>query len=111
MHAQIRIGDSTIMMGDEHPHMGGKSPATLGAITGSLYLYVEDVDAAFQKAVGAGAKGDFPPGNMFWGDRMCSVTDPFGHVWALATHIEDVPIEDMDRRRSEFFASMAKKRG
>src|SRR5262249_47774048 len=93
MHAQIRIGDSPIMLNDEFPNMGCQSPASLGSSSGSLFLYVEDVDAAFQKAVAAGAKPEMPPANMFWGDRFAKVKDPFGHAWALATHVEDVTPE------------------
>ncbi|HKI36497.1 MAG TPA: VOC family protein [Gemmataceae bacterium] len=106
MHAQIRIGDSPIMLADEHPNMGCKSPASLGNSTGTLMLYVEDVDAAFQRAVAAGARADMPPANMFWGDRFAKVTDPFGHAWSLATHIEDVSPEECGRRGQEFFARM-----
>ena len=109
-HAQIRIGDSIIMLSDEFPGMGGKSPATIGAVTSSLYLYLEDVDAAFQKAVAAGAQATFPPMDMFWGDRMCTVTDPFAHMWTLASHIEDVSPAELQRRGPEFQAQMAKKK-
>jgi PhnB protein len=106
MHAEIRIGDSAIMLGEEHPQMGNPSPSKLGATTCTLFLYVDDVDAAYQKAVAAGARGDMPPADMFWGDRYSKVTDPFGHSWALATHIEDVSHEEMARRGREFFTRM-----
>jgi PhnB protein len=106
MHAQIRIGDSPITLADEFPNMGGKAPSTVGGATGGIMLYVQDVDAAFQQAVGAGAKVDTPPTDMFWGDRFARVTDPFGHAWALATHIEDVTPEEMGRRGQEFLARM-----
>src|SRR5262249_48298194 len=108
MHAQLRVGDSHIMLSDEFPNMGGKSPASLGSSTASIFLYVEDVDAAFQKAVAAGARGEMPPADMFWGDRFAKVTDPFGHSWSLATHIEDVTPEECARRGQEFFARMGK---
>jgi uncharacterized glyoxalase superfamily protein PhnB len=111
MHAQIRIGDSPIMLGDEHPNMGCKSPATLGNTTGNLMIYVEDVDAAFKKAVAAGARADMPPADMFWGDRFAKVTDPFGHSWSLATHIEDVSHEECLRRGQEFMAKMGQNCG
>jgi PhnB protein len=108
MHAEIKIGDSPIMMSDEFPNMGNKSPATLGGTTGSIMLYFEDVDAAFQKAVAAGATPEMPPADMFWGDRFAKITDPFGHSWSLATHIEDVSPEEMARRGQEFLCNMAK---
>ena len=108
MHAEIKIGDSPIMMSDEFPNMGNKSPTTLGGTTGSIMLYFEDVDAAFQKAVAAGAKPEMPPADMFWGDRFAKITDPFGHSWSLATHIEDVSPEEMARRGQEFLCNMAK---
>jgi PhnB protein len=111
MHAEIRIGDSPIMLGDEFPDMGGKSPSSLGGCTGGIMLYVQDVDVAFQKAVGAGAKADMPPADMFWGDRYAKLTDPFGHSWSLATHIEDVAPDEMARRGREFFEQMAKGNG
>jgi uncharacterized glyoxalase superfamily protein PhnB len=108
MHAEIRIGDSPIMLGDEFPNMGCKSPTSLGHSTGSLFIYVEDVDAAFQKAVGCGAAVQMPPADMFWGDRFAKVTDPFGHTWALATRFEDVSPEECARRGQEFMARMEK---
>jgi PhnB protein len=108
MHAEIRIGNSPIMLSDEFPNMGAKAPTTVGSPTGSIYLYVEDVDAAFNKAVAAGAKGDMPPTDMFWGDRFAKVSDPFGHGWSLATHIEDVSPEEMARRGREFQERMSK---
>ena len=107
VHAEIKIGDSPIMLGDENPSMGQKSPTTLCGTASSIMLYFDDVDAAFQKAVAAGAKPDMPPMDMFWGDRYAKVTDPFGHAWSLGTHIEDVSPEEMGRRGQEFFAKMA----
>lgn len=107
MHAEIKIGDSLIFLCDEFPNMGNRSPQTLGATTMSIMLYVEDVDAAFARAVEAGAKPLFPPQDMFWGDRFTKVADPFGHEWAMATHIEDVSPEECRRRSEAFFAQMA----
>ena len=109
MHAEIQVGDSRVMLADEHPGMGCASPASLGQATGSLYLYVPDVDAAFQRAVAAGAKVVMPVTDMFWGDRFGAVDDPSGHRWGLATHVEDPTPEQMAHRQREFFASMAKK--
>ena len=109
MHAEIRVGTSRIMLGDEAPSMGCLAPVTLGGPGGSLYVYVPDVDAAFKQAVAAGAKALMPVTDMFYGDRFGQVEDPSGHRWGLATHVEDLSPEEMARRQREFFASMAKK--
>jgi uncharacterized glyoxalase superfamily protein PhnB len=109
MHAEIRVGTSRIMLGDEAPSMGCLAPVTLGGPGGSLYVYVPDVDAAFKQAVAAGAKALMPVTDMFYGDRFSQVEDPSGHRWGLATHVEDLAPEEMARRQREFFASMAKK--
>lgn len=109
MHAEIRVGTSRIMLGDEAPAMGCLAPVTLGGPGGSLYVYVPDVDAAFKQAVAAGAKALMPVTDMFYGDRLGQVEDPSGHRWGLATHVEDLAPEEMARRQREFFASMAKK--
>jgi len=109
MHAEIRVGNSRIMLGDESPAMGCLAPVTLGGPGGSLYVYVPDVDAAFKRAVAAGAKVLMPVTDMFYGDRFGQVEDPSGHRWGLATHVEEVAPEEMMRRQREFFASMAKK--
>jgi PhnB protein len=104
-HAEIKIGDSIIMLSSE---MGpNRSPQTLGGSAAGIFLYVEDVDSVFNQAVGAGAKADMPPTNMFWGDRFGKLTDPFGHLWSLATHIEDVAPEEMERRGREAMAQSA----
>ncbi|MBL0209784.1 MAG: VOC family protein [Holophagaceae bacterium] len=97
-HAEIRIGDSPIMLADEHPDMGAKSPETWGGSPVSLMLYVEDVDRVFARAVEAGATVERPLADQFYGDRTGGLKDPFGHVWYVATHIEDVPPEELDRR-------------
>jgi uncharacterized glyoxalase superfamily protein PhnB len=109
MHAEIQVGNSRIMLGDESPAMGCLAPVTLGGPGGSLYVYVPDVDAAFKRAVAAGAKPLMPVTDMFYGDRFGQVEDPSGHRWGLATHVEDLSPEEMARRQREFFASMAKK--
>jgi len=98
-HAEIEIGDSVIMVTDEFPDMELKSPKTLGGTSAAVWLYVPDVDAAFQRAVEAGARAVHEPQTMFWGDRFGSVTDPFGHSWSIATHVEDVPPQEMEQRR------------
>jgi PhnB protein len=100
-HAEIKIGDSIVMLADEHPEMGFKSPQAYGGTPVSLLLYVEDVDARVQQAVAAGAKLLRAVQDQFYGDRSGQLVDPFGHVWTLATHVEDVPPEEMSRRAAE----------
>jgi PhnB protein len=95
MHAEMKLGDSTIMMGDERPEQGCKSAQTLGGSPMSLYVYLKDVDTAFKKAVDAGGTPKMPVDDMFWGDRVGSFTDPFGYSWMLATHIADPTPEEM----------------
>jgi PhnB protein len=104
MHAEIRIGDSPVMLSDEFPQMpGSRSPEALGGTTGGLTIYTTDVDQAFKRALDAGAKAAMPPQDMFWGDRYARVVDPFGHTWGIATHIEDVtPAEMLERSRTAF---------
>jgi PhnB protein len=108
-HAELKIGDSHIMMGDEMPMAGNKSPKTLGGTTSGVFLYVQDVDAAYKQAVDAGAKADQPPTDMFWGDRYGKLTDPFGHSWSMATHKEDVAPEEMQKRMQAEMAKMAER--
>lgn len=100
-HAEIKIGDSPIMLADEVEGMGYKSPASLGGTPVSLMIYVKDVDKTYKRAISAGGKEDRPLTNQFYGDRSGTLTDPFGHVWTVATHIEDVQPEEMDRRMKE----------
>lgn len=107
MHAEIKIGDSVVMIGDESPQQGCVSPQTLGGNASSLLLYVSDVDAAFRRAVDAGAKSDMAPTDMFWGDRFGRLTDPFGHQWAMATHKEDLSKEEIRKRGAAAMAGMA----
>lgn len=95
LHAEIRIGDSPVMLAEEFPEFGSRGPLALGGTPVTLHLYVEDVDAAFERAVGAGATATMAPADMFWGDRYGKVTDPFGHSWSLATHVRDVTPEEM----------------
>jgi PhnB protein len=94
-HAEIKIGDSHIMMADEYPEMGYLSPQTLGGTPVSILLYVEDVDSTVPRAVAAGAKLVQPIKDQFYGDRSGTLHDPFGHVWTIATHIRDVSPEEM----------------
>ena len=97
-HAEIRIGESVVMLADESPDMGYKGPVALGGSPVSLMLYVADVDATFQRAVAAGAVQQRPVQDQFYGDRSGTLEDPFGHVWTVATHIEDVAPDEIDRR-------------
>jgi len=97
-HAEIKIGDSHIMLADEHPQMGARGPQTIGGSPVSLMLYVEDVDATVERAVEAGAKLKRPVADQFYGDRTGGIEDPFGHVWYVATHVEDVPHEELQKR-------------
>ena len=107
MHAEIKIGDSMIMLNDELPGMGEKSPQTLGGRTASIFLYVEDADAVHAKAVAAGGTSRMPVTDMFWGDRMGRIADPFGHEWAISTHTQDLTVEEIKKRGQEFMAKMS----
>jgi len=95
MHAEIQIGDSMLMLGDETPESSCKSAETVGEATAAFALYVPDVDASFKQAVAAGAIMDKPVADMFWGDRCGSVKDPFGYSWWILTHKKDVPPQEM----------------
>jgi PhnB protein len=97
-HAELEIGDSVIMLADESPEMDARSPKTVGGTPVSLHVYVEDADDAFERAVAAGAKSLQPVEDKFYGDRSGSFEDPFGHRWHVATHVEDVPPGEMEKR-------------
>jgi uncharacterized glyoxalase superfamily protein PhnB len=107
MHAELLIGSSIVFLADEFPGMGGRSPQSLGGATGSLHLYVANVDQAFARAVAAGAEVRMPVADMFWGDRYAKVADPFGHEWGLASHKEDLSAKQIGERAQAFFARMA----
>jgi PhnB protein len=107
-HAELQFGDSVLMLADFFPGMGVGTPESLKGTTVSFMYYVKDVDAAFKRAVDGGAKPVFPPVDKFYGDRMGCVTDPFGHVWTLGTHIEDVPPKEMAKRAAAEMAKMGK---
>ena len=109
-HAEIIIGDSILMLADEFPGCN-KSPHTLGGSPISMLIYVEDVDAAFQRAVDAGATVKDPVENKFYGERAGSVLDPFGHHWTLMTHVEDVPLPELNKRMANFHAKMTTEKG
>mgnify|MGYP003578489930 FL=1 len=101
-HTEILIGDSHVMLADPFPEMGHKGPKAYGGTPVSLMVYVEDVDSTFRQAIESGATETRPVENQFWGDRMGTLTDPFGHVWTLATHVEEVAPEEMQKRMEQF---------
>jgi uncharacterized glyoxalase superfamily protein PhnB len=110
MHAEIRIGDSVVFINDEIPGMAvAPSGGPLNPV--SLFLYTEDVDSVFHRAEAANCQVTMPLANMFWGDRYGKFNDPFGHSWGVATHVEDVSPDDMERRQAEWTAIMAKAAG
>jgi len=109
MHAEMMIGNSIIMMGEEHPNESCRSAETIGGSPVSFYLYLENVDEAFGRAVAAGATVRMPLDEMFWGDRAGTVQDPFGYSWTLASHTRDLTPEEIRQGAEAFFAGMAKK--
>jgi PhnB protein len=106
MHAEIRIGDSIIMLGDEMPDQGGRGPKSIGGTPVSFFVYGENVDEAWKRAVDAGAKPVVPLADQFWGDRTGCLEDPFGHQWWLAQHIEDLTPEELRKNAESFFSQM-----
>lgn len=109
-HAELQIGDSIVFLSDEMPNLGSKSPQSVGTNTGGLFLYVEDVDRDFKRAVDAGGKSTMPVADMFWGDRYGTFVDPFGHTWSLATRKEDLTQREMEERAKDYYAQMAQKK-
>ena|SRR5438552_18118270 len=107
VHAEIDIGDSAIFLGPESAKWGNRSPETIGGTPVVLHLYVNDVDDVVRRAEAAGAKVLMPPADQFYGDRAGRIADPFGHIWAVATHKEDVSPAEMDRRMTEWMKSNA----
>ena len=105
-HASIQIGDSIVMLSDPYPQATTRPPKELGGTTTTMYLYVEDADALFKQAIEAGATPTMEPDDMFWGDRLAQVEDPFGHSWQIATHKEDVSAEEMAERGRRAMAGM-----
>ena len=97
-HAELAIGDSLIMLADEHPDMDARSPKAVGGTPVMLHVYVDDADAVFNRAVEAGARALRPVEDKFYGDRTGEFEDPFGHRWSVATHVEDVPPDEMEKR-------------
>lgn len=107
MHAELKIGNSVVMLGCENPDWECKGPKALGGTPVTLHLYVNDVDTAFEQAVSAGATVTMPVDDTFWGDRYGQVTDPYGHQWSIATHKQDLTPEEINKGAQEFFAKMA----
>jgi PhnB protein len=110
-HAELEVGDSLVMLADEFPDMGAVSPKTVGGTPVTIMVYVDDVDAAFKRALQAGAKELRPLENQFYGDRTAQFEDPFGHRWNIATHVEDIPPDEMQRRAAEMEQRMAEGAG
>jgi len=106
-HAEIKIGDSQVMLSDEYPDMDALGPKTLGGTSASFMIYVDDVDKAFDQAIRAGGKALRPVANQFWGDRTGTLVDPFGHKWTLGTHVEDVPPKELQKRMDDWSNTQA----
>lgn len=104
-HAELGIGDSVIMLADEHPEMDARGPKTVGGTPVSLHVYVEDADSVFERAIESGAEALRPVEDKFYGDRSGSFEDPFGHHWNVATHVEEVPPDEMSKRAAEAAAT------
>jgi PhnB protein len=106
-HAELQIGDSVVMLSDPFPGFATKTPTELGGTTAGVMLYVDDVDATVAQAIKAGATVEREVEDQFWGDRFGAVVDPFGHIWSIATHVEDVPPAEMEKRAQEAMAAMS----
>ena len=104
-HAELALGDSIVMLADEHPEVGFLGPKTVGGTPVTISVYVEDVDAVYERAVAEGASSERPVEDQFYGDRTGQFQDPFGHRWHVATHVEDVPPEEMQKRAAEAMAA------
>ena len=109
MHAELKIGDSVIMLTDEYPEFGSKSPQSIGDSGMGLHIYLDNVDAAFDRAVKAGASVEMPVMDQFWGDRYGKLKDPFGHKWSMATHVRDMSQDEMKKGMDEAFAKAGEK--
>lgn len=108
VHSEVKIGDSRIFVNDEFPEMGARGPQSIGGTPVSLNIYVEDADALFEKAVAAGATVLMPLVDQFWGDRWGMLTDPFGHIWSVASHVADLSQEEIDKASEEYFSKSGK---
>lgn len=107
-HAELKLGDSVFMLSDEYPKMDCHSPKTIGGSPVSMYVYVDDVDSFFDKAISAGAKVLDPIKDQFWGDRHGRLEDPFGHLWSIATHKKDLSEDEMKKAAEAAFSQMSK---
>lgn len=107
MHAELMIGDSIIMLGDEFPEFGVLSPQSIGGSGMGLHIYIDNVDSAFDRAVKAGAEVEMPVADQFWGDRYGKLKDPFGHKWSIGTHIKDLSMDEMKEAMDDACAKMA----
>lgn len=110
MHAELQIGDSIIMLSDEFPDHGALSPQSLHGSPAGLHIYVEDADAAFDRAIQAGAQVEMPVSEQFWGDRFGRLKDPYGHKWSIATHVKDLSMDEMKHGMDEAMAQMKQQR-
>jgi PhnB protein len=108
MHAELKIGDSIVMLADEFPEFGAVAPESGGSTSMGLHIYVDNVDQAFDRAVKAGAKVEMPVSDQFWGDRYGKLRDPFGHKWSIATHVKDMSADEMKRSMDDAMANMQK---
>jgi uncharacterized glyoxalase superfamily protein PhnB len=106
MHAEVRIGDSLVMLADESPQFGALSPLSIGGSGMGLHVYVEDVDSAFDRVIKAGGTVEMPVTDMFWGDRYGKLTDPFGHKWSIATRKRNMTSEEIEEGQKEFMKQM-----
>ena len=106
-HAELQIGDSVVMLSDRFPQSSCRTPKELDGTTVAVFLFVEDVDEVVRTAADAGATVDMEPADQFWGDRLGQVTDPFGHVWQIATRVEELTSEEIEARGREIFAGMS----
>jgi PhnB protein len=106
-HAELEIGNSVVMLSDAFPQSTTRPPKEIGGTSASVFMYVEDVDAVVERAVDAGATVTMEVADQFWGDRFGSIVDPFGHSWGIATHVEDVPPEEMEERAKAAMAAMS----
>jgi len=109
MHAELKIGDSIVMLSDEYPEFGSVSPLSIGGSAMGLHIYLEGVDAAFERAVKAGAQVEMPVMDQFWGDRYGRLRDPFGHKWSIGTHVKDMSEDEMKKGMDEAFARAEEK--
>jgi uncharacterized glyoxalase superfamily protein PhnB len=105
MHAELKIGNSRLMLVDEFPEMNARGPESIGGTPVTIHMFVEDADTVFNRAVNAGAKVRMPLADMFWGDRYGVLTDPFGHLWSIATHKEDLTTEEIGKRMQTAFST------